>query len=308
MNELKIKEAERTLRLAAEMSDYYYHKPLIICYSGGKDSDVLLHIAKKCLRPDQFEVLNSHTTVDAPETVYHIRKVFKELEEAGIRTKIKMPTYKGKPTSMWRLIEIKRMPPTRLARYCCKVLKEASTPNRMAAVGIREDESINRRGRDAFTIREKRKSDAEYRSTGHTYAMFKLDQYGGEDAYECEMIKACKKNKDTMCNPIYKFTEEDIWDYIRENNIQINPLYAKGYKRIGCIGCPLGGQKTQRKELEAFPKYKDNYIKAFERMQKKNDADGIKNKNGLRTGEDWYRWWIGEDIKQVRIDDIIEEQ
>lgn len=307
MNELKIKEAERTLRLAAEMSDYYYHKPLIICYSGGKDSDVLLDIAKKCLRPEQFEVLNSHTTVDAPETVYHIRKVFKELEETGIKTKIKMPRYKGKPTSMWKLIEIKRMPPTRLARYCCKVLKEASTPNRMAAVGIREDESINRRGRDAFTIREKRKADAEYRSTGHTYAMFKLDQYGGEDAYECEMIKACKKNKDTICNPIYKFTEDDIWEYIRENGIQTNPLYSKGYKRIGCIGCPLGGQKRQRKELEDYPKYKENYIKAFERMQKKNDSDGIKNKLGIQTGDEWFRWWIGEDVKQVRIDDIIDK-
>ena len=43
--EIKIKEAERTLKLAAEMSEYYYHKPLIVCYSGGKDSDVMLDIA-----------------------------------------------------------------------------------------------------------------------------------------------------------------------------------------------------------------------------------------------------------------------
>ena len=195
MNEMKIKEAERTLRLAAEMSDYYYHKPLIICYSGGKDSDVLLAIAKKCLRPEQFEVDNHHTTVDAPETVYHIRKVFKELEEAGIRTNITMPKYQGKPISMWRLIEKKGMPPTRLARYCCQVLKEDTTPNRLVAIGVREDESINRRGRDSFCVPSRRMSDAEFRSTAHTYAMFKLDQYGGEDAYQCKMIEACKKTE-----------------------------------------------------------------------------------------------------------------
>lgn len=101
----KIKEAKRTLRLAADMSAYYYQKPLIICYSGGKDSDVLLDLAKRCLKTDEFEVLNAHTTVDAPETVYHIRDVFQECEKQGIKTTIKMPTYKGQPTSMWRLIE-----------------------------------------------------------------------------------------------------------------------------------------------------------------------------------------------------------
>ena len=100
----KIKEAERTLKLGAEMSEYYYHKPLIICYSGGKDSDVMLDIAKRCLKPNEFEVLNSHTTVDAPDTVYHIRNVFKKLEAEGIKTTVHYPTENAKRTSMWRLI------------------------------------------------------------------------------------------------------------------------------------------------------------------------------------------------------------
>ena len=189
----KIKEAQRTLKLAAEMSKYYYHQPLIICYSGGKDSDVMLDIAKRCLKPDEFEVLNAHTTVDAPETVYHIREVFKRCEAEGIKTTIRMPTYKGKPTSMWKLIEEHTMPPTRLVRYCCTNLKEASTPNRMAAVGVRYDESLKRRGRDSFGVRERQKNHREYRTTAHTYAMFKLDQFGGEEAYQCKMIEACKK-------------------------------------------------------------------------------------------------------------------
>ncbi len=305
----KIKEAEQTLRLAAEMSDYYYHKPLIICYSGGKDSDVMLDIAKGCLRPDQFEVLNSHTTVDAPETVYHIREVFKGLEAEGIHTEIRMPRYKGQPTSMWKLIEIKHMPPTRLVRYCCKYLKEASTPNRMIAVGVREDESQGRKGRDSFSTRGKKKDDAEFRSTQHTYAMFKLDKME-QDTYECKMIEACKKNRDTICNPIYKFTEQDIWEYARAHNIKMNPLYEKGYKRIGCIGCPLGGPKSQKQEFADYPKYKENYKKAFERMNKINIERRTKAGKSLTdydswSGEQWYRWWIGEDPNQIKIDDLI---
>lgn len=306
--EIKIKEAERTLKLAAEMSEYYYHKPLIICYSGGKDSDVMLDIAKKCLKPSQFEVLNSHTTVDAPETVYHIRDVFKALEAAGIKTEIRMPRYKGEPISMWKLIEIKSMPPTRLARYCCQVLKEASTPNRVIAVGVREDESTGRRGRNDFSTRGKTKNDAEFRSTAHTFAMFQLDKYGGEDAYQCEIIKNCKKNKDLITNPIYWFTETDIWEYVEKFNIPMNPLYAKGYKRVGCVGCPLGGRKAQIKELNDYPKYKLNYIKAFERMQKLNEVKGIANKNCMKNGEEWFEWWIGNNPKQVKIDDVIKEK
>lgn len=46
----KIKQAEKVLKLAADMSKTYYHAPLIVCYSGGKDSDVLVDIALNCLK------------------------------------------------------------------------------------------------------------------------------------------------------------------------------------------------------------------------------------------------------------------
>jgi len=176
----KVRNAEDTLKLAAEMSHYYYEAPLIICYSGGKDSDVLLDIAKKCLKPEDFEVLNAHTTVDAPETVYHIRDVFAECEAQGIKTEIKLPRDKdGNLISMWSLIETHLLPPTRIIRYCCRYLKEASTPDRMVALGVREAESINRRGREQFGVLARRKADAQYRSTAHTFAMFQIDKIGG---------------------------------------------------------------------------------------------------------------------------------
>jgi phosphoadenosine phosphosulfate reductase len=83
----------------------------------------------------------------------------------------------------------------------------------------------------------------------------------------------------------------------------MNPLYAKGYKRVGCIGCPMNSKQVQ--EFADYPKYKENYIKAFDRMQKRNDKKGKHSE--FKSGLDWYRWWIGEDPKQIRIDDIINE-
>lgn len=103
----KEQQAFERLRQGAMMSERYYDKPLMICYSGGKDSDVLVELA---LRSGiDFEVVNSHTTVDAPETVKYIRQRFKKLEEKGIKCSIELPTYKGKRTSMWELIRIKKM-------------------------------------------------------------------------------------------------------------------------------------------------------------------------------------------------------
>lgn len=152
--EEKIQESKNALILASEMSQTYYHKPLIITYSGGKDSDVMLHLAESCLKPSEFEVVNSHTSVDALETVYHIRNVFKRLNEKGIKVTVFYPRYKdGKQITMWNLIPEKLVPPTRLIRYCCSMLKETSTQNRICGIGIREEESNIRKGRDVFSVR-----------------------------------------------------------------------------------------------------------------------------------------------------------
>jgi phosphoadenosine phosphosulfate reductase len=38
-------------------------------------------------------------------------------------------------------------------------------------------------------------------------------------------------------NPILEFTELDIWRYIATNEIPVNPMYARGYRSLGCGLC-----------------------------------------------------------------------
>ena len=159
----KIEESKQALKLAAEMSRIYYGQPLIITYSGGKDSDVLLNLAENYLGVGEFEVLNSHTTVDAPETVYHIRETFKLLEEKGVKATIDYHKQSdGTNITMWNLIVKKHMPPTRVVRYCCQQLKEGGTPNRLCALGVRAAESSKRQGRDIFSTRGGTYKDATF--------------------------------------------------------------------------------------------------------------------------------------------------
>lgn len=110
------------LRMASDMSLRLYKQPLVVTYSGGKDSDVLLHLAGAAGIP--YEGLHSLTTADAPETVWHVRETFRRLELAGVPCDIdkhKQPD--GTYMTMWRLIPLKLVPPTRIWRYCCAAPK-----------------------------------------------------------------------------------------------------------------------------------------------------------------------------------------
>lgn len=317
----KIDDSKDVLRLAAEMSKEYYHKPLIITYSGGKDSDVCVQLARECLDASDFEVLNSHTTLDAPETVYYIRKKFKELEEKGIHTSIHYPRYKdGRFKSMWSLIVDHGTPPTRIIRYCCEELKETTTPNRFIATGVRSAESSGRRGRDVFGTRGETKSDAYYYYYSHVKEVFEDDKTrrtkGGvespneEGVYDCMFISKAKRNEDLICQPIYKWTDSEVWEFIRERNMEYNPLYDQGFLRVGCIGCPLAGNQVF--ELEKYPKYKQNYIRTFQKMLEKRIADGKHSKldNLWKDGESIYKWWIGDSSieGQTNIFDFIDKE
>lgn len=77
----KEKKSIERIKMASEMSLHHYGKPLVCTYSGGKDSDVMLELFKRSGIP--FEVHNSHTTADAPQTVNHIRETFRLLELGG---------------------------------------------------------------------------------------------------------------------------------------------------------------------------------------------------------------------------------
>lgn len=294
--DLEQKAIER-IKTASEMSLQYYYQPLVCAYSGGKDSEVTLELFKRSGIP--FEVHNSHTTVDAPPTVYHIRKKFRELELRGIKATIEMPTYKGKPVTMWSLIAQKGMPPTRMARYCCAVLKETGCSNRCIATGVRWDESNARKERAAYETIGKTKAN-KITITDEIMLM-------NDNSDKRRMTEHCMKKNKMVVNPIIDWTHRDVWDYIHSEHIEYNPLYECGYKRVGCIGCPMAN-KGRYKEFADFPTYKAAYIKAFDNMLQVLKDKGTKTR--WKSGHDVFLWWMEDkNIEgQMSIDDYMEVQ
>ena len=207
---------------------------------------------------------------------------------------------------MWNLIPKKQMPPTRIVRYCCATLKETSTPNRIIAVGVRESESTGRKGRDIFAIRGNTKKDAYYYSLEHSLEVFE-ESKDRDPVWDCTLIKQMRENKDIIVNPIYEWTDSDIWEYIRENNIKYNPLYDRGYKRVGCIGCPMASYKEMMKEFAEYPKIKDAYIRAFQRMIDLYDDEKRAKRCDWKTGQDVFDWWTERWKNEVKGQMTIED-
>lgn len=109
-----------------------------------------------------------------------------------------------------------------------------------------------------------------------------------------DIMDFCIKQRKTMLNPIIDWDDEDVWEFIREYNIPYCSLYDEGYKRLGCIGCPMGNRKGQLQDFARWPKYKKLYIKAMDDCVMAEPERYKRDNNGWKTGEDMFNWWIGE--------------
>lgn len=179
-----------------------YRKPKAVAYSGGKDSLCLLLLALEALE-DQFDVFFADTGIEFPET---IENVFTTMKDLGIENRL---IYK-KTEADWDEMLEKFGPPARDFRWCCKLLKLSPT-----AQIIREHYPEG-----VVTFLGVRRYESQPRAKEHRVWKnpFVPGQIGG--------------------SPIKNWTALHVWLYLLMKNAVANPLYYKGFERIGCIYCP----------------------------------------------------------------------
>lgn len=282
----KEKKAIDMLRFFAPEDDSYY-----LCYSGGKDSDCIRILAQ--LAGVNHEIHHNLTSVDAPETVRYVRSV------PGVQ--IDVPIDKeGNRISMWSLIPKKKMPPTRIVRYCCSELKERGGKGRLKITGVRAAESRNRSenggfvkviGKPAHVEKAAQELNASYSLNPKNGIVLNMDN----DASR-RLVEHCYRTTCTLVNPILNWSDSDVWDFLHYYGCDSNPLYQCGFSRIGCIGCPVSGKKRY-KEFALYPRFKQLYIKTFDRMLLANSHLHY----SWKSGEDVFKWWMGEDSAQLTL-------
>lgn len=233
----------------------------IVGFSGGKDSQVLLDLVKRS--GVQFKAHYSVVSIDPPENIYFIRKNYPEVK------------FVHHHPNFFRLVEKKGLP-TIWHRYCCAKLKEGIGAGSVCLVGVRAEESTKRAAYSELDIRSRRKEHEGMRGK-RTLQQIEENEH------------RCIKGKDkVMLYPLLKWTEADIWQYIKERHINVNPLYEE-HKRVGCMFCPFAKRKEVLAWCDTYPKFKERLLKSLEVY-----LNGRKwtDQKELQTAEGYFEWWL----------------
>lgn len=243
------------LALALNPQEGYF-----VGFSGGKDSQVLLQLVK--MSGVKYHAYYSVTTNDPPDNVYFIRKHYPDV------------TFLHPKDNFFKLIEKKGLP-TMIHRFCCAYLKENNGAGSVVLTGVRSEESRKRAKYNEIAIKSNRKEHAD-RTKKHTIEQIEENEH------------RCIKGKDKlMIYPILHWTEKDVWQFIKDNQLPVNPCYSRG-GRVGCMFCPFNTRKELEYYEQHYPKFKEHFIKSLQRyLDKRNWID----RHGLVTAEDHYEWW-----------------
>ena len=135
--------------------------------------------------------------------------------------------------------------PTRRRRWCCEYLKYHSGKGRVRLTGIRADESSARR----------------------------------------KLCFVTKLKGDTLVHPLFLWSTAEVWEYIRENKLPYCCLYDEGFKRLGCLVCPLARRIQRQMEIQRYPKYVEAYKRA-------NRRHALKMGKTQQSADEYFEWWL----------------
>lgn len=262
------KSEEMALRMDPENGFY-------LAFSGGKDSQVLYHLA--VLGGVKFKAHMNLTSVDPPEVIRFVKKNYPDVELVKPRM------------SIYEMAKKKGCLPTRLVRWCCEEFKEMSGAGKVTLIGIRKSESTNRKKRNEIET-----GDRKFSGT--------FDQWSEHQ----EKMVTCVGGKDKiLVSPILYWTEKDVWDYLKRMRIQYCELYDKGYKRIGCIMCPMSNYKQNVREMKDFPHVGKNWRKTIEWLIENK----WKDKPLLQDPDMVLKWWISKkSFKEFYADEVMQQK
>jgi len=174
-------------------------KPVIVSFSGGKDSLVTLQLTMDLgIEPI---ILFNNTGIELPETV---ETVHKTVDRYGLKL-----VEASAGDIFWKAVYFFG-PPGRDYRWCCKICKLA--PLTRATKEYWSSGGLNVTGIRAFESLDRARSPIAWRLRWSPYLL--------------------------NISPVLYWSQFEGWLYIFDRKLPINPLYNMGYERIGCFMCP----------------------------------------------------------------------
>ena len=182
--------------------------PIEVCYSGGKDSDVILELAK--MAGINYRAIYKNTTIDPRGTMQHVREMGVEVVQPK--------------ENFLSLVRRKGMP-SRYSRFCCEILKEYAILPR-AVLGIRRDEGRKR------AERYKEPELCRVYSGGT-----KVRQYLPILEWTNDDVKEFIERRKIKCAPVY-YDENGYFDVNRRLGCVGCPLASRKKRREAYLESP----------------------------------------------------------------------
>ena len=194
---------------------------IVVSYSGGKDSQVILDLVSRTLPPDEYKVIFTDTTMEIPPTYEAYRQTKKYYQSLYPGLKFYVARNEHHSYDLWKVFG----PPSRIIRWCCSVYKTSPqvrllrtlTPNKqnfkiLVFDGVRADESARRSGYKRIA----------------------------EDVKHFTVINT---------RIILNWNDGEVYSYLfsKINNIgfNINHGYRFGLSRVGCSICPFASDWSE---------------------------------------------------------------
>lgn len=166
--------------------------------------------------------------------------------------------------------------PTRFSRACCSIFKEGAM--------------------------------IEYLDKDSKYLFFmgmRNQESAKRSKYEDEWINNKWESREWKAIlPIRKWSELQIWLYIIQNNIVINPKYKKGYSRVGCaVACPYYTKNTWSLDKYWYPYLFNRWRNILIDDFRINNKDLIMN----CTEEEYLTCWNGGILRIKPTEEVVEQ-
>ncbi len=211
VNTLKLLEAESIHIIREVVAEF--RNPVML-YSVGKDSSVMVHLARKAFHPARlpFPLLHVDTTMKFPEMIEYRDRFCKEIG-ADLRVHINQEAIDA-GANPWGWGTVK----------CCGALKTKSLLDAIrkgdydaAFGGARRDEEKSRAKERVYSFRDKH---GQWEPRSQRPELWNL--YNAK-VDEGESIRVF---------PLSNWTELDVWAYIKSESIPVNPLYFAHERRV----------------------------------------------------------------------------
>lgn len=254
-----------------------------LAFSGGKDSTVLMHLC---------EIIKKDIPCVFVNTGCEYLDIVKFVENCKQEHNIVILRPAMKPKEVWAKYGFP-LASKEAAENVHAVRTNPTTIKAKKALGILDPDSqfvlakkwrylINEpyeTSNACCTILKKKPSSAFQKETG-------LSAIIGTMASE-SMLREKTYIRRGSCNvfgvnanslPLSIWTEEDIWQFIKENHVKIADIYYKGASRTGCVACGFGCQFKDDQRLKVLYKLYPRYYEAIMNYQN----NGVTYREALR--------------------------